>query len=343
VPFPLSGAIAVGCATRASLRSCIDAGQLVRVRPGVAVTRASLELLAADPRQYHLAQVRAAQLALGRPGWASGESAATAHDLPRRLGAGPVRAVHIDVPGLPDALLEPYDAPDDLPAFLPVHLHGTGLAYEHRHCVDGVAVTSLARTAVELSRGRPLHISLVPMDETLRRLSMSFAPLAADPRVFLVPHAGAVVAARAQLQAVVDRMRGWPGVVAAREAVASADPRSESPLESCSRGHALEGDLPRPEVGAEVVGDDGRTYFGDLVWRELGVVGEADGWSKYDIGGDPMRRLRAEKRREDALRRAGWIVVRWTSDELRADAPTVVARIAAALREARALRETRPA
>jgi hypothetical protein len=287
-------------------------------------------------------QVRAAQLALDRPGWASGESAATAHDLSRRLGAGPVHAVHLDVPGMPDALLRPYDAPDDLPPFVPVHLHGTGLAYEQRDRVDGVAATSLARTAVELSRGRPLHLALVPMDEALRRLSLRSAAPGTDPRTFLAPEADAVIAARAQLQAVLDRMRGWPGVVAAREAAARADPRSESPLESCSRGHALELNLPRPEVGAAVMGDDGRTYYGDLVWRELGVVGEADGWSKYDAGDDPMRRLRAEKRREDALRRAGWIVVRWTSDELRERPPAVVARIAAALHDAPA-RRARPA
>ncbi len=334
-PFRLGSVVTGGEATRAELRSCLGAGQLLRVRPGVAATRSALERLAADPRQYHLSQLRAVLLALGRAGWASLESAALVHELPRRLGAAPPRAVHVDVPGLPDAVLPPTETPNDLPAFLPVHLHGTGLATDDRDRIDDIATTSLARTAVELTRSRPLHIALVPADAALRRLALADVPHGADRRAYLSRNPQSITHARAQLSAVTARMRGWPGVVGARAAVAAAEASAESPLESCSRGRVIAWELPRPEVGAAIVGEDGRTYYGDLVWRGLRVIGEADGWSKYEMGGDPMERLRAEKRREDALRRAGWIIVRWTADELRDDPAAVMARIAHALSEAR--------
>ncbi len=337
VPFRVADAVAAGLATRHAVRSCVRVGQLVLLRPGVAVPRAVLDTLADDPYGLHLVQLRGAQLALHRPGWASLDSGAYVHDLPRRLGAGAPRAVHLDVPGLPDAVSEPMPSPLGAPALLPVHLHGSGLPDWQRDVVAGIPVTSLARTAVEHARHRPLHLALVPVDAALRRLTLGAPPPDdREARRRLADRPGAIAAARRELSRVVESMRGWPGIVAAREALAYADPRAESPLESCSRGHVLERGLRSPEVGVPVVGEDGRTYYGDLVWRAERVVGEADGWSKYGLAADPMQRLREEKRREDALRRAGWLVVRWTSDELRDRPASVVARISAALAEGRA-------
>lgn len=331
-PFRLTAAVASGLAGRTSLRSALNAGQLVRVRPGIVLTRPALERLAEDPREHHLAQARAGLLALGRPGWVCMATAGVAHRLPPRLAAGIPRIVHLDVPGLPDALLEPLTPPSDLPELVPVRVHGTGLPYDQRAEVDGLAATSLVRTAVDLARDQPLHVALVPIDAALRRLALATLPHDTDPRKWLPQHRHLVEAARVELAAVVEGMCGWPGVIGARAAVEHADPAAESPLESSSRGHVILARLPRPEVGGAVRGDDDRTYYGDLVWRGLRVIGEADGWGKYELGdADAMERLREEKRREDALRRAGWTVVRWTSDELRTTTALVIARIARAL------------
>ena len=57
------------------------------------------------------------------------------------------------------------------------------------------------------------------------------------------------------------------------------------------------------------------------------MIGEADGWVKYRDIDD----VRAEKRREDALRQAGFIVVRWTWDELRRHPERVMARLCQAI------------
>ena len=79
--------------------------------------------------------------------------------------------------------------------------------------------------------------------------------------------------------------------------------------------HQSIGGTPRPVVSA-----------GDQVLKGQ-LIGEADGWVKYETIED----LRAEKVREDALRRAGWTIVRWTSDELWSTPMLVIARIARAL------------
>ncbi|WP_295839747.1 hypothetical protein [uncultured Microbacterium sp.] len=88
------------------------------------------------------------------------------------------------------------------------------------------------------------------------------------------------------------------------------DARAESVAESISRAVAQWCGFPRPALQREHRAD-GRTYRSDLSWPEHRVIGECDGWQKYGTGDDATRAFREEKRREDALRRAGWKVARW--------------------------------
>lgn len=109
-------------------------------------------------------------------------------------------------------------------------------------------------------------------------------------------------------------------VARARRALALADPRSESPGESWSAVVIDDLGLPRPERQQEH--HDGRGLIGrsDFWWPAAGVVGEFDGRVKYGrdnpSGRPPEQVLWAEKRREDRLRAAGLVVVRWTVAEL---------------------------
>jgi very-short-patch-repair endonuclease len=86
-------------------------------------------------------------------------------------------------------------------------------------------------------------------------------------------------------------------------------------------------------VGLRVTGDDGRTYYADRAWPEFAVIGEVDGYGKYRA--DTWQTFRREKQREDALRAAGWLVVRWTVTEVLRDPGSVVARVRRALLTAR--------
>lgn len=169
-----------------------------------------------------------------------------------------------------------------------LHVHAGLVTPPDTAVVDGVRCTSVERTALDLARRRPLVESLVVLDAALARSD------------------------RAALADAAGRLPGVAGLARLRRAIELADARAESPLESASRGLVLDAGLPAPELQAWLADDEGRAWRVDFLWRALGVVGEADGWGKYAGPAD----LRAEKLREDALRRTGWTVVRWTSDEV---------------------------
>jgi hypothetical protein len=129
--------------------------------------------------------------------------------------------------------------------------------------------------------------------------------------------------------------RRWVGMPRARLALALADGRRESWLESFSfvRLGQLGVELPEPQVE---VYDDWDLLVGrvDGMWREDATVAEIDGRSKYLISGSGERAvadvLLAEKAREDRLRDLGLEVVRWGLDDLRRHPHQLVARIHAA-------------
>jgi len=79
----------------------------------------------------------------------------------------------------------------------------------------------------------------------------------------------------------------------------------------------------------------------DFCWPELGVVGEADGLLKYGEVLDPTRTsLRDEKLRQEEIEALGYIVVRWTWDDIWRRPEWVVARIRGAMAEAVRRRRT---
>lgn len=208
-----------------------------------------------------------------------------------------------------------------------LRVHGCPLPDEHVIVVDGLRVTDPLRTAADLARrSRSFPRALWLADAAVRHVVLGTAELDDGPRRAVHdPDLRAPV--HRQFADVIESMWGWPGVRIARSAAEHAHPGAETPLESLSRGHVIEHGLPVPEVNVPVLGDDGRTYWADLLWRQFRVIGEADGRLKYAA----PDALYAEKLREDALRRAGRIVVRWTWDEIIRTPERVVARIAAAL------------
>lgn len=119
-------------------------------------------------------------------------------------------------------------------------------------------------------------------------------------------HAGKVT--EAELVEELEVVKGWPASSLATCALAWADGRSESVGESLTRAHLrAAGIMTTPQV-------DVRDRDGSLVGRvDLMVDGrrvivEFDGKIKYAEGG--AEALFREKRREDRLRRLGYVVVR---------------------------------
>ena len=112
-------------------------------------------------------------------------------------------------------------------------------------------------------------------------------------------------------------------------------PTASACRESISRARFLEVGLPAPELQVEVYMKSGLWVArGDFGWREKRVIGEFDGKVKYvgtpDEVADAVMR---EKAREQAIRDAGWWVVRWTWKDL-GDPKALRQRIEAAFRAA---------
>ncbi len=157
---------------------------------------------------------------------------------------------------------------------------------------DGVNVTTVPRTVIDLAREGSLQSAVAAADCAL--------------------HHG--MCTRRQLQDEVDMLpRGASGVRRARTAVALADGRAESPLESLSRVAMYELRLPRPDLQVPLRDARGRFGRGDFGWD--GLIGECDGHAKYlrhlRPGEDPGAVVVREKRREDRIRHTGRDVARW--------------------------------
>jgi very-short-patch-repair endonuclease len=329
-PVPTAYALAAGF-TREQLRAALGRGLLVSPRRGVVSlppgclpphgggaprtgTPQGGGLVGPDWRAHHVSLVRAALVAVGAGAFATHDSAAAvlagATPDPR-----PPEVVTLARPGIQD-----FAGPG-------LVVRGSDIPAHFVTRVDGVPVTDLRRTAVDLARGRSLPSALIPLDHAARRL-VAAATRTTGPalrREVLEPE----VRARAlrELAYAVASCRGWPGVASARRALALTDPASESPLESRSRGWFLMAGMEL-EIGARIE-VDGATYWADFCDRERRVIGEADGWSKYGADGADVRAaLKAERARQDRLVAAGWNVVRWTSDDRSAQ---VVSRMRAAL------------
>ncbi|MCB2177187.1 MAG: hypothetical protein KQH57_15360 [Actinomycetales bacterium] len=240
--------------------------------------------------------MRAVAVQLRTDFWFSRESAALAWGLP--IVTVP-RRVHLVQGHRPGRETDPMLA-----------RHLGALPERDRAECDGLPVTSLERTAVDCGCLLPGGEALAVVDAALRD--------------------------GVDLDALVERLRERPGargVVRGRRVVAAASPSAESPGESMTRWALLEHGLPAPELQCPVETRLG-TYRADLGWPELRVAVEFDGAVKYSGRyGDGVEALLAEKRRQDAMEEAGWIVVRVTWTDLRSP-DRVAARVVAARRRA---------
>lgn len=191
------------------------------------------------------------------------------------------------------------------------HVHSTSLTDNEITEVDGLRVTTPARTIADLARALPFEQALVVGNSALHRSCLTTEVL--KDSIALSPN--------------------HPRHRHALHALAAMDSRIESVGESRSLALFIREHLPLPEPQVEI--HDARGLVGrvDFLWREKRTVGEFDGRIKYGrlvpAGLSAEDVLWNEKLREDRLRDAGWQVARWTWSDL--STPSVVAgRITAA-------------
>ena len=180
-----------------------------------------------------------------------------------------------------------------------VHLHIAEVDDGELTVVDGVPVTGMTRTVVDVARSESFEAAVVIADAAL-----ASGRTTADGLAQCLTSMGPV-----------------PGTRRAARVLAFADGASESVGESRSRVLMHRLGLPAPDLQVRVLRADrsvvGRCDFG---WRSHRTLGEFDGRVKYgrllkpgQLGGDVVFE---EKLREDELRDLRWQVVRWTWADL---------------------------
>lgn len=270
------GLIAAGHSTQ-SLARAVTTGELVRLRPGFYVEGSAREL---ERGARHLLSVLATDAALHGPVFTHW-SAAMIHSLPD--WGLPLRRVAVSRHGHAQRSRTTRLLRHDLCPIAPDEIVN----------VEGMFVTSADRTIIDIARGCDPVPGVAVADAGLQRELVT----------------------EVSLQEALDRASGRAGVRRARTVIGMTDRRSESIAETRSRLYFGEYGLPEPETQVEIFDDNGR-FIGrvDFLWRELGVIGECDGFGKYFDGADEMetrRRLGVEKDRDAILTALGYRVIHW--------------------------------
>ncbi len=168
--------------------------------------------------------------------------------------------------------------------------------------INGVLVTSLVDTVVDLTRTMPPAQALAVVDASISPFQHGRLDVAT-------------------LRERAKEQRNRRGRARQQWLWTRADARAESPAESISRAVIEWCGFPTPELQHEFRYGNAHDRV-DFYFDASLTIGESDGWQKYGLG-DPAeaaKRLAAEKRREDRLRREGHPFARWDlADALRVE------------------------
>lgn len=189
-------------------------------------------------------------------------------------------------------------------------VHSDKLAPQELLTVEGIPVTTPARTALDIGRRTATRLHAVQRLDALSN--------ATDVKI-------------ADVEAVVAEHPGARGLVRLRRLLPLVDGGAESPQESRTRLALIDAGLPKPQTQIRVYSEYGDFVARiDMGYRELRVGIEYDGPQHWT---DPQQRDR-DIDRCTALLDLGWTMIRVSSELLRYREGTFVARVVAATRAA---------
>ena len=169
--------------------------------------------------------------------------------------------------------------------------------------VDGIRVTTPARTALDLARRCPTGVAVAAVDALAQVAELKLA----------------------DIDLLVERYRGRRGMKAARTALELVDSGAQSPKETWLRLLLIRAGFPRPQTQIVVRNEWGwpEAYL-DMGWEDIRVAVEYDG--------DQHRTSRAQyvkdiRRLEMLDQRYGWLVVRVIAEDHPSD---IIRRVATA-------------
>jgi hypothetical protein len=156
--------------------------------------------------------------------------------------------------------------------------------------VDGLPVTTLARTAFDLGRYQKRSAAIARLDALMRA-----APFSADEVLRLMHRYGPV-----------------RGVRQLRELVPLVDPGAESPRESRLRLLLIDNGFPVPETQIPVLDEAGVSFaFLDMGWRHMQLAVEYDG----DQHRTDRPQYVKDMRRHPKIAKRGWEVIRVIAED----------------------------
>jgi hypothetical protein len=263
----------------AEIARLLRTGQWTRLRRGIYI---ETRLQPSDPVHIHAVAARAVLFRVGASASASHVTAAAVHNL--AMLEPDLSLVNITRPTLASSRIE-----------AGVHHHIGHIPVSHLISVDGIAVTDVAWSVLDLSRAASFEQGVVTAEAALWTGRTSIVAL----------------------QDALDDCRDWPGSKNAGRVISFASTGSESPGESLARIAFERQGLPAPEQQVEIRDRAGLIGIADFVWGAHGVIGEFDGRIKYQGQLVEPNTLYAEKRREDRMRELGFEFVRFGWSEVR--------------------------
>jgi hypothetical protein len=179
-------------------------------------------------------------------------------------------------------------------------MHALPLTDEEVIEVDGMLVTSPARTALDMAAAASEVVAVTILDRVLH--------IGRFARV-------KPLATREEIERLFAQRMPFVGHARARRSVDFSVDCSDSPLESVSRVNMRIIGVPKPQLQVRFIDHLGE-LFTDFGWEDFDLTGEADGKAKYSDpeylrGRSPEDVLMAEKLRSDRLRALGRRETRW--------------------------------
>lgn len=265
--------------SRDQIRQFCRAGRWTRLMPGCFLIDGR-----AGPAFPRRARIRAAVTSLGVGAFAVLDTAAELHGI---AGVRRNRTIHVSVP-----VNQPRP-----------QRHSTATLLVHQFTVRPDELDDVA--------GIPATDPIRTLADVVLRADRYSAVSALDSALFQ----GLV---RASDLSLIERsISGRRGAVASRRYLAEADGRAQSPLETRVRLRCVDGKVPPDDLQIEIRDSDGYLLgIGDLGWRTVRVIAEADGRGPHS---GPAA-VFADRRRQNRLVNAGWTVLRFTwEDAVRPD------------------------
>lgn len=172
----------------------------------------------------------------------------------------------------------------------------------------GFPVTTSVRTAFDLGRYLPRTDALVALDALCNCLVKP-----------------------SELEAYATARWSWPRTRQLRSLLPMIEPRTESPMETRVRLLVVDGGLPAPDAQVEVRTEQG-VFIGrvDLAYQEWKIAIEYEGDHHRE-----RRQYQQDVARVNALRENGWLVLRFTADDVLRHPERLVRQVARAIADRR--------